>query len=137
MIGLLKVVQNPKDDKKLENNEITAENLTKITNNYVKSIECLSLDEFSLLERKQVLQAMISKLCIGGTLSLKFINLDMVANKINKGELTGQKYSSILPYMKSCWSDNESIEEFKTMPVIIKGLYYDSIYSVVSLERIK
>jgi len=135
MIGLLKVVQNQKDDKKLENNEITAENLTKITNNYVKNIECLSLDEFSLLERKQVLQTMISKLCIGGTLSLKFINLDMVANKIHKGELTGQKYSNILPYMQSCWSDKESIEELKTMPVMIKGLYYDSIYSVMSLER--
>ena len=131
MIGSLNVVRNP-----LQNNDITPDQLNKITNHYVKKIECLCLDEFALEQRNQLFRILIEKLCVGGTLSLKFINLDLMSNKIKKSELTGQKYSSLLPLLQSCWSDQESIEIINSMPVVIKGLYYENIYSIINLEKV-
>lgn len=117
-------------------NEITVDNLKNITNNYVKQIECLCLDEFTLTERNQLMAMLVQKLSIGGTLSLKFINLNLMSNKINKSELTGEKYSALLPNLKSCWSDQESMAAIQNMPIVMKGLYYDNIYSIMSLEKI-
>lgn len=135
MIGSLNVVRTQTANK-TSGNEITAENLNNITNNYVKQIECLCLDEFTLSERNVLINTLVQKLCIGGTLSLKFINLNLVSNKISKSELTGEKFSSLLPDLRSCLSDQESIEIIKNMPVVMKGLYYDNIYSIMSLEKI-
>ena len=135
MIGSLNVVRTQTENK-TSGNEITAENLNNITNNYVKQIECLCLDEFNLSERNALMNILVQKLCIGGTLSLKFINLNLVSNKISKSELTGEKFSSLLPNLRSCLSDQESTEIIKNMPVVMKGLYYDNIYSIMSLEKI-
>jgi len=131
MIGSLNVVRNP-----LQNDDIIPDQLNKITNNYVKKIQCLCLDEFSLEQRNRLLKQMVDKLCVGGTLSLKFINLNLLSNKINRSELTGQKYSSILPLLQSCWSDKESIDVINNLSVVIQGLYYDNIYSIITLEKI-
>lgn len=135
MIGSLSVVSR-QTEHNASKNEITIENLNNITNNFVKHIECSCLDELTLSDRNAVMNILVQKLCIGGTLSLKFINLNLVSNKIKKTELTGVKFSSLLPDLNSCWSDQESIEAIKNMPIVIKGLYYDNIYSIMSIEKI-
>jgi len=135
MIVSLNIVRI-KNENDTKNNTVTPDQLNNITNNYVKQIECLCLDEFVLQDRLQILNNMVQKLCLGGTISLKFINLNLLSNKINKSELTGEKYSSILPALQSCWSDSESMEIIQKMPVIIKGLYYDNIYTIVNLEKV-
>ena len=68
-------------------------------------------------------------------MSLKFINLDLLANKIDKSEMTGQQYSKILPSVNSCWSHLESLDVIAQSKLTIQNIYYDNIYTIVKLEK--
>jgi hypothetical protein len=116
-------------------NNVDAEALNAITNNYIQHIDCLDLDQFPISDRHKVFVACIQKLCLKGTMSLKFINLDLLANKIDKSEMTGQQYSKILPSINSCWSHLESLDAIVQSKLIIQNIYYDNIYTIVKLEK--
>ena len=116
-------------------NNIDKDNLSKITNNYVQHIDCVDLDKFEISERHRVLSDAVMKLAINGTMNLKFINLDLVANKIEKNELTGQQYSKLLPDIQSCWSHLECMDLISQSKLQITNMYYDNIYTIVKLEK--
>lgn len=116
-------------------NNVEADALGAITNNYVQHIDCLELDKFVIADRHKVFVSCIQKLAVKGTMSLKFINLDLLANKIEKSEMTGQQYSKILPSINSCWSHLESLDVISQTKLSIKNLYYDNIYTIIKLEK--
>lgn len=116
-------------------NNVNIETLSQVTNNFVEHIDCLCLDELPVEVRNQVFPMILSKLCIGGTLSLKTINLRLLANKIKKSELTGDKLSAMLPQINSVWSDNETSDLINKYGLVIKGMYYDQIYTIFQLEK--
>ena len=116
-------------------NSINKDQLSNITNNYVEHIDCVDLDKFEIAERHKILSDAIQKLAINGTMNLKFINLDLVANKIEKNELTGQQYSKLLPDIRSCWSHLECMDIIAQSKMQIKNMYYDNIYTIVKLEK--
>ena len=116
-------------------NNVDAEALSAITNNYIQHIDCLNLDQFTISDRHKVFVDCIQKLCLNGTMSLKFINLDLLANKIDKSEMTGQQYSKILPSVNSCWSHLESLDVIAQSKLNIQNIYYDNIYTIAKLEK--
>lgn len=134
MISLLNVVDNPQECEG-KNDYITPDKLSAITNNYVKRINCICLDGFSFSDRINLLQAMVQKLCLEGELSVKFINLNLLANKIQSEHLNGEKYSKILPSIRSAWTDDEAMSIIKQLPVVISGLYYENFYSIINMEK--
>jgi len=97
MINNLNLVESDNENNPKGLNNITVDKLDKITNNFVSHIDCICLDAFESEQRKKVLIMIHHKLCINGTLTLKCINLDLLANKIEKGEMTGEKFSETLP----------------------------------------
>lgn len=135
MINNLNLVESINDNTPQGLNNITVEQLDKITNNFVSHIDCICLDEFNSEMRKKVIVMIHHKLCINGTMNLKFINLDLLANKIQKGETTGEKFSELLPKIKSIWSEIEINDVVSQLPVKIINAYYDNIYTILKLEK--
>lgn len=134
MINNLNLVTSDQNNPKGLNN-ITIYKLDKITNNFVSHIDCICLDALESEQRKKVLVMMHHKLCINGTLTLKFINLDLLANKIEKGEITGEKFSEILPNIQSIWSEIEINDVLMQLPCKILNISYDHIYTIVKIEK--
>lgn len=116
-------------------NNIDKDKLKQITNNYIEHIDCTELDRFVIADRHDVFVACVQKLGIKGTLTLKFINLDLLGNKIEKAELTGQQYSKLLPNINSCWSHLETMDAISQSSLQLNNMYYDNIYTVLKLEK--
>ena len=69
-------------------NNVDLDQLSSITNNYVEHIDCVELDKFTITDRHKLFVTAIQKLAIKGVMQLKFINLDLLANKVSKTEMT-------------------------------------------------
>jgi hypothetical protein len=135
MIKNINLVKEINDTNPKGMNNVSLETLAQVTNNFVEHIDCVCLDELAIQPRNQVFPIILSKLCIGGSLSLKMINTGLLANKIKKSELTGDKLSTILPHVNSVWSDNEISDYINKYSLLIKGMYYDNIYTIYQLEK--
>jgi len=116
-------------------NNIVPNDLANVTNNYVRNIDCVCLDNFELKDRNQVFVNMINKLCIGGTAAIKILNPSLMANKINKSEINGRKLSDLLVNIKSVWSLEEVDDILNQLNLNVKGLYYENLYSIYQLEK--
>lgn len=135
MIKNINLVKEINDKNPKELNNVNPETLTQVTNNFVQHIDCLCLDEFALSDRNKIFGLMMNKLCIGGVLSLKIINLGLLANKIKRAEMGGEKLSDIISQTNSVWSDHETNEMLNKYRLLIKGMYYDNIYTIYQLEK--
>jgi hypothetical protein len=135
MIKSINLVKEINETNPKGMNNVNIETLPQVTNSFVEHIDCLCLDELVLPARNQVFPMLLSKLCIGGSLSLKIINMGLLANKIKKSELTGDKLSTILPHINSVWSDHEINDYINKYNLLVKGMYYDNIYTIYQLEK--
>jgi hypothetical protein len=136
MINNLNIIKNIADSNSYPGlNNIDLDGLQKITNNYVQHIDCICLDEFLLKDRYEVFATIYSKLSLGGTVSLKFINLNLLSNKIDRLEITGEKLSSVLPSMNSVWSEPEYLDLIEKFKLKLNNIYYDYIYTIITLEK--
>jgi len=136
MMRSINIVYSASDNNPKGLNNVVQEQLNQITNNYIQHIDCTELDKFEISERHKVVSSAVQKLAIGGTMNLKFINLDLLANKIEKNELTGQQYSKLLPDIQSCWSYLECMDIISQSKLQLKNIYYDNIYNIVKLEKV-
>lgn len=119
-------------------NNILVQNIPEITNGYVKSIICNCLDTLSFNDRNILFLELLNKLCINGVMSIKFVSLSLLPNKIISGDLTGQKISEILPTMNSCWSHNDFSElMISSKGYVISKLFNDYIYTVASIQKVQ
>lgn len=136
MIANLNVVKNIDENSPKGLNNIDSQHLGQITNNYVNHIDCLCLDELSFEDRNSLFVTMVSKLAIGGTLSIKFINLSLLGLKIEKLEITGEKFSSIFKNVSSAWSEPEYLDIINQLKLKVNNVYFDHIYTVANLEKV-
>jgi|TARA_B100000073_G_scaffold224792_1_gene187289 hypothetical protein len=135
MIKNLNVVDVIDDSNPKNMNNIDAEQLKGVTNGFVEHIDCLCLDQLELKERNDLIVLMSNKLSNKGVLSLKILNLNLLANQIDKGGINGQKLSEILPHIKSVWSTQECDDVINQLNLKTKGMYYDYIYTIYQLEK--
>ncbi len=135
MIKNVNVVKNTSDTNPKGMNNVTPEELGKITNSFVENIDCICLDTFDVSMRNSVFTTMVSKLCKSGVLNIKILNLNLLSNKINKAEIDGIKFSGILSKMQSAWSDEEVNSVIAQTNLKICAMYYDDIYTIYKLEK--
>ena len=135
MIKSVNVVYEIDKDSPTGLNNVDKDKLKSITNNYIEQIDCVDLDKFSISDRHEVFVSCLHKLAIKGTMTLKFINLDLLANKIEKAEMTGQQYSKLLPNINSCWSHLEAMDAVSQSGLQLNNMYYDHIYTILKLEK--
>ena len=74
MIKNVNVVKNTSDTNPKGMNNVTPEELGKITNSFVENIDCICLDTFDVSMRNSVFTTMVSKLCKSGVLNIKILN---------------------------------------------------------------
>lgn len=135
MINQANIIIDPKQALEGYNN-ILVTDIGNVTNGYVQSLICNVLDQLPFEQRNQVFVETLKKLCDRGVLTTKFMNISLLPNKINSGDITGQKLSEILIAIQSCWSENE----FSTIMSQMKGysitkLFHDMIYTVVTIQK--
>jgi len=135
MIANLNIVKHIDDTCPKGLNNIDVENLNNITNNYVNHIDCLCLDNFTFDKRNNLFVTIINKLCLGGTVSIKFINLSLLASKIEKLEITGEKFSGIFQHILSAWSEPEFLDIINQMKLKTNNIYFDQIHTISTLEK--
>lgn len=117
---------------------VPIDQVKSITNGYVKNIICNCLDQLNYDNRNALFLELTQKMCVNGTLTIRFLNLNLIPNKITNGDITGQKFSSILGYTNSCWSENEFSDLIQRLgDCVIAKLFHEHIYTVVSLQRVK
>lgn len=133
MIKYLNLVKEKTE--KSQETAITPEELSGITNSYVENIDCICLDEFMLQDRINIFNMAVSKICVGGKLSLKCMNINLLGSKINKAEITGEKLSELLPKINSMWSDHEISHLINQHQLLVKGMNNDNFYTVYQLEK--
>lgn len=137
MIANLTLIENTNPDNQKGLNNVNLEQLSRITNNFVAHLDCICLDEYDFNTRKQALVDIYHKLAIGGSATLKFISLDLLSSQIEKLELTGAKFSSILPNIKSVWSESETFEILNQLNFNITEMHYTNIYTIITVEKTK
>lgn len=135
MINTLNLVENIDGSNPTGLNNIDLSQLSNITNNFVQHIDCTCLDEYEFNKRKEAIATIYQKLSIGGSTTLKFINLDLLGNQIEKLELTGIKFSEMLPKIKSVWSEFEAMEVLGQLSLDITEMHYTYIYTIIKLEK--
>ena len=135
MIKSVNVVYEIDKDSPTGLNNVDKDKLKSITNNYIEQIDCVDLDKFNISDRHEVFVSCLHKLAIKGIMTLKFINLDLLANKIEKAEMTGQQYSKLLPNINSCWSHLETMDVVSQSGLQLNNMYYDHIYTIIKLEK--
>lgn len=136
MIKNLNIVKTIDDTNNPNNlNNIDPDKLNGITNGFVENIDCICLDEFNIKDRNSLMVAMTHKLSAKGSISLKILNLNLLANQISKCAITGEKLSTVLPNIQSVWSDQECDDVLSQLNLKVKGKYYDYIYTIYQLEK--
>lgn len=135
MIKHLDIVLNT---ELMSENTLSIDQIDNIINGTVQNISCLCIDQLAFKDRAIVLSRLINKLCLNGILHIKMINLDLIANKVYKKELTGNKYSTILPTIQSTWDHVECMQFLDSCNNIVEinGMYFDHIYTVLHLKKI-
>lgn len=135
MIKYLNVVYDqPTDMKK---NTISFFDLHNITNGSVQNISCLHVDKIDYKDRKNKIIEILHKSCVNGSISLKFLNLDLLGTKIKKKEVTGKKFSEIINLTRSVWDHTECIEFLSNINknVSIDTIGFDDIYTIIQLKK--
>lgn len=135
MIHNINIVKSIDNDNTPGLNNITPEQMFSITNSFVKNIDCTCLDSFPLVDRNNLFVHMHKKLCVGGSMSIKIVNPSLLANKIYKSELNGQKMSEILAGLLSVWTIEEAEDIINQLDLKIQGIYYENIYTIYQLNK--
>lgn len=137
MIHEINIIAHPSQTVEGYQN-VPLDQLVSITNGYVKSIICNCLDYLPFEQRRALFLELINKICIEGTLTLRFLNASLLPNKIISGDITGQKLSEIITNIVSCWSENEFQEALQqTHNCSISKLFHEQVYTVVSIQKNK
>jgi hypothetical protein len=137
MIQEINVIAHPSQSVEGYQN-VPLDQLGGITNGFVRSIICNCLDYLPFEQRQVLFSELINKICIDGTLTLRFLNASLLPNKITSGDITGEKLSEIISNISSCWSENEFQRVVQQLNnCSISKLFYEQVYTVVSIQKTK
>lgn len=135
MIKHLNIVYD--QDSAQEPNTVPVSAVDNVINGSVQNISCTCLDKLEYDNRKQFVIKLIHKIAMNGSLSLQFLNLDILGNKIKKKELNGKKFSDIIANTRSIWDHAESVEFLSSIgkEIVIESLGFDNTNTVVQLKK--
>lgn len=121
-----------------QSDTISIFDIDKIINGSVQNITCTCLDRLKYSDRKKIVIELIHKIAMNGSLSLKFLNLDLIGNKIKKKELNGEKFSNIIISAISAWDYAECTEFVSSLSkdILIENIGFDNTHTVIQLKKI-
>jgi hypothetical protein len=137
MIQEINVITHPSQSVEGYQN-VPLDQLGGITNGFVRSIICNCLDYLPFGQRQVLFSELVNKICIEGTLTLRFLNASLLPNKIISGDITGEKLSEIISNISSCWSEKEFQQVMQQINnCSISKLFHEQVYTVVSIQKTK
>lgn len=128
MIGQINVVVDSTKDSVDGYNNISVDQIASITNGYVTNIIMTTLDKLDSDKRNAIFIECLKKLSFGGQLTIKFLNLILLASRIKSSYINGNKFSEIIAESKSFWTESDFMEliaglnDYKLIKIINEDL---------------
>jgi hypothetical protein len=128
MIGQINIVVDNEQDIVQGYNNVPVGDVSSITNGYVQTIVLTTLDKMEANNRTPVFIECLKKLTIGGQLTVKFLNLALLASRIKSNYINGNKFSEIIYGSKSFWTESDFMEimagirDYKLIKIISEDL---------------
>lgn len=110
MIEQINVVVDKEKDIVQGYNNISVEDISSITNGYVQTIIFTTLDKLENNKRNLVFIECLKKLTFGGQLTIKFLNLMLLASRVKSNYINGVKFSEVVDELKSFWTESDFME---------------------------
>lgn len=135
MIDSLNIVINDTDFIAGSNN-IKIQDVDKITNGFVNSIICYSLDYLHYESRNALFIGLFNKLSPGGSLTVRFLNTLLLAKKINHSNMSGENFSQVVENIRSVWMEGDLFGILSSLEHNqLNKLYSEDIYSIAVIEK--
>jgi hypothetical protein len=128
MIAQINIVVDGKEDIVQGYNNVPVGDVSSITNGYVQNITLTTLDKIEANNRTPVFIECLKKLTIGGQITVKFLNLMLLASRIKSNYIDGNKFSEIIYGSKSFWTESDFMEimagirDYKIIKIISEDL---------------
>lgn len=128
MIGQINIVVDNEQDTVQGYNNVPVADVASITNGYVQTIILTTLDKIGRNDRDSVFIECLKKLTVGGQLTVKFLNLMVLASRIKSSYINGNKFSEIVYGSKSFWTESDFMEimagirDYKLIKIINEDL---------------
>lgn len=117
-------------------NNITVDDLLKITNGTCNEIICSILDYYPYDERISLLANLCKKLSNLGLLTIKFIDASKICKDVIKGNCSSQFLSSLVNKYKSFFLEHDITELVSQIDSMrIYKTYNDNINSIIVLQK--
>jgi hypothetical protein len=128
MIGQVNITIDQSTDEIAGYNNINYKQLSSITNGYVESIIFTTIDKLDPKDRNGVLFECLKKLTPGAQLTVKFLNLVLLANRVKASYIDGDKFAGIIKNLNSFWTESDfmglisSMSDFKLIKLVNEDL---------------
>lgn len=128
MIGQVNIVVDPSTDSVTGYNNISIEQLPSITNGYIESIIFTTIDKLHPKDRNNSFIECLKKLAPGAQLTVKFLNLVLLASRIKSSYIDGEQFAELIKNTKSFWTESDfmtiisSINDYKLIKLINEDL---------------
>jgi hypothetical protein len=138
MINQINIVVDKNSDILESYNNVSIEDIQKITNGYVNNMVFTCIDKIPQKIRNDVFENVLKKLSHGGTLTLKYVNPHNIAHRIKNNTLQAEQFSSIAHNIVSCWMEPDFLSLLSNYDGYkISKHYYDDIFCVSVIEKNK
>lgn len=138
MIHQINIVVDQNTDSVDGYNNISIENLPGLTNGYVESIIFTTIDKLDSKSRQEYFVECLKKLCHGGSLTVKFLNLNQIATKLKNSHMNGKEFANLIRGVNSCWTERDFLEFISNINGfgLIK-MFYENANIVAVLQKNK
>jgi hypothetical protein len=128
MIGQVNITIDQSTDEIAGYNNINYKQLSSITNGYVESIIFTTIDKLDPKDRNGILVECLKKLTPGAQLTVRFLNLVLLANRVKASYIDGDKFADIIKNLNSFWTESDfmglisSMSDFKLIKLVNEDL---------------
>jgi hypothetical protein len=129
MIGQVNITVDDSKDTVAGYNNINIDQLSSVTNGYIQSIIFTTIDKLDNNNRSKKFVESLKKLAHGGQLTVRFLNLALLASRIESNYIDGLKFAELIKGFNSFWTESDflgivsSINEYKLTKIVNEDLH--------------
>jgi hypothetical protein len=129
MISQVNITVDDSKDTVPGYNNINIDQLSSVTNGYIQSIIFTTIDKLDNNNRSKKFVESLKKLAHGGQLTVRFLNLALLASRIESNYIDGLKFAELIRGLNSFWTESDflgiisSINEYKLTKIVNEDLY--------------
>lgn len=128
MIGQVNITVDDSKDTVAGYSNINVDQLPSVTNGYIQSIIFTTLDKLDNDSRTKKFVESLKKLTHGGQLTVRFLNLALLASRIESNYIDGPKFAELIKGLNSFWTESDflgmisSINDYKVTKIVNEDL---------------